>query len=212
MSQDIVSYKQKVVLIADPEIFSKMKSDDNLFVIIKALRKGPMTVNELVKEFEDSGIKKSDKSVYRYLKELIDMKFVARAGKRITSKSEKDLQSETIYIRTAKVFWGGGIDNISKKLGEEKTSQLIDMIFSVLNNKYPDKITSSDGIMNLLHRFDDKKHELIEELFDKADDETLQKQADLDWGLVEYMIEYIGWLALLLEIDVEKEFDVCFSK
>ena len=68
MSQDIISYKQSVIKIIDEDIMHKMKSEENLYRIIKLLRKGPMTVNELVAKFAERGVKKSDKSIYRYLK------------------------------------------------------------------------------------------------------------------------------------------------
>ena len=139
MSQDIISYKQKIILIIEENIMNKMKSEENLYHIIKSLRKGPMTVNELVDKFKEDGIKKSDKSIYRYLKTLIEYKMVARAGKRIASHDEKDLQSETIYIRTSRIFITDNLKHKEEKLGEEKTKKMFELIYAVLSRKYPDK-------------------------------------------------------------------------
>ncbi|NHJ49775.1 MAG: hypothetical protein FK733_18430 [Asgard group archaeon] len=209
MSQDIITYKQKVASVPDEKAMRRMNSDENLMIIIAALRKGPMTVNELVKEFEGQGKKKSDKSVYRYLKELIELKIVARAGKRITSLDEKDLQSETIYIRTAKLFLMGNMKYKAEKLGKEKIDQLMDVIQSLIINKYSDKITSKEGIHNLLIKFDEEKEKFLLEVLDNANEETLKKLSKVDWKLIDYVIEYTGWLALVLELDIQKEIEKC---
>lgn len=212
MSQDIISYKQKIIQIIDDEIMYNMKYEENLYLIIKLLRKGPMTVNELVTKFEEHGIKKSDKSIYRYLKTLIDYKLVARAGKRITSQNEKDLQSETIYIRTSRIFITDNLKHKEEKLGEEKTKKLFELIYAILNRRYPDKITSPDGIMKLLKKFDKNKNELTVDLLENSTDTIFQQEAELDWDLVEYFLEYIGWIALMLEFNVEEEIEKCCPK
>ncbi len=212
MSQDIISYKQKVSIVPDEQIMRRVFSDENLMLIVKALRKGPMTVLDLVEEFKAEGIKKSDKSVYRYLKDLIECKLVARAGKRITSVTEKDLQSETIYIRTAKFFLTGGLKHKEGKLGVEKTKKLFDLIFVILNKRYPEKITTVEGVKTLLNKFDVKKDKLLVDLLENADEEVFQKESELDWGLVQYLLEYVGWLALLLEGNIDKEIEDCCPK
>ncbi|HUU78510.1 MAG TPA: winged helix-turn-helix domain-containing protein [candidate division Zixibacteria bacterium] len=209
MSKNIISYKQKMVLKPDDKMMSEVLSDENLMLIITALRKGPMTVDELVKEFEKQNIQKSDKSVYRYLKELIDKKLVARAGKRITSLNEENLQSETIYIRTAKMFLAGGLESKKSKLGADKTAKLFELIYTILNKKYPDQITSIDGVVKLLTSFDSSKDELVTKLFENADADFFTLESELDWSLSQYLIEYVGWLALILEVDVEKEIKEC---
>ena len=175
MSQDIITYKQKIVTVLDENVRAQIDSDENYHLIIKVLRKGPMTVNDLVEEFERHNMKKSDKSIYRYLKELIDLKLVARAGKRIKSIDEKDLQSETIYIRTAKIFLTMGLKHKAKKIGKEKVEKLFEAIFHLLQTKYGDRITSSEGIKDLLTHFDEVKEKIIVELLENADKEILNK-------------------------------------
>jgi hypothetical protein len=212
MSQDIITYKQKVVIVPDEKDLAKTYNDDNLGLIIKVLRKGPMTVNDLVEEFEKKGIKKSDKSIYRYLKELIELKFVARAGKRIRSINEKDLQSETIYIRTAKLFLTGSLKHKSEKIGAENIEDLYEVVFALLKQKYGERITSTKGIKNLLNNFDETKEKLTIELLENANKENLKKVSELNWDLIGYMLEYASWLALILELDVNEEIEKCCPK
>ncbi len=209
MSQNIITYKQKIVHVPDERDMAKVYSDENLGLIIKVLRKGPMTVKELVKGFEEEGMKKSDKSIYRYLKELIELKFVARAGKRINSIDEKDLQSETIYIRTAKIFLTMGLKHKSEKIGKEKIEKLFEVIYSLLQQKYSTKVISIDSVKKLLTKFDEVKENLLVELLENANKSTLKKISEVDWDLISYMIEYTSWLALLLDLDIEKEIEKC---
>ena len=150
MSQDVVTYKQDTVKTLNEEQVNLMYSDENLSYIIKFLRVGPRTVKELEADFTKKGIKKSDKSIYRYLKNLIEIGLVAKAGKRITSKGAGELQSETIYIRTAKIFLTA---NLKKKLGslEEKDVGLFhETIYSLLAGKFKDKIKADKGVDKLV--------------------------------------------------------------
>ncbi|MBK5113546.1 MAG: hypothetical protein KGD59_11145 [Candidatus Heimdallarchaeota archaeon] len=209
MSQDVVTYKQEIVKTLNEEQVTLMYSDENLSYIVKFLRAGPRTIKELEKDFTKKGITKSDKSIYRYLKNLIEVGLVAKAGKRITSKGAGELQSETIYIRTAKIFLTA---NLKKKLGslEEKDVGLFhDTIYSLLAGKFKDKIKADKGVEKLINTLETKKQDLVKEIFGSANEESMEKISNLDWGLIEYLIEYIGWLALSLEYDIVKEIEDC---
>jgi len=209
MSQDVITYKQKTVMALSEEQVNLLFSDENLSYIIKFLRSGPRTVKELEKDFTKKGVKKSDKSIYRYLKNLIEVGMVAKAGKKITSKGAGELQSETIYIRTARMFL---TENLRKKMNslDEKAVELFyDTIFSLLAGKFKDKMKSDKGVDKLINTLETKKFELVNDVLGNADEETLGKVNKLDWGLLDYLMEYIGWLALSIEFDVVKEIEDC---
>ncbi len=211
MSQDVITYKQKTVVALTEEQVDLLFSDANLSYIIKFLRPGPRTVKELEKDFTTKGIKKSDKSIYRYLKTLIEVGIVAKAGKRITSKGAGELQSETIYIRTAKMFLTENLRKKMKSLDEKDVELFYDTIFSLLAGKFKDKMKSDKGIDKLINTLETRKFELVNDILGNADEETLGKVNKLDWGLLDYLIEYIGWLALSLEYDVVDEIENCCS-
>jgi predicted transcriptional regulator len=209
LSQDVVTYKQETAIYLSEKQAEILNADENLYYIVKFLRVGPRTVKELEKDFTHKGIKKSDKSIYRYLKSLIEIGLVAKAGKRITSKGASELHSETIYIRTAKIFLTA---NLKKKLNslEDKDIGLFhDTVYSLLAGKYKDEIKSDKGVDKLIDTLESKKQELVKDIFGSANEETMEKISNLDWGLVEYLIEYIGWLALSLEYDIVKEIEDC---
>jgi hypothetical protein len=209
MSQDVVTFNQQTIIELTEKQAEVLHGDENLYYIIKFLRPGPRTVKELENDFTHKGIKKSDKSIYRYLKSLIELGLVAKAGKRITSKDAGELHSETIYIRTAKIFL---TTNLNKKLDslESKEVELFhDTIYSLLKGKFKENIKSDEGVGKLVDSLETKRFNLIRDIFGNANEETMEKIASLDWGLIDYLVDIIGWLALSIEFDVVKEIEEC---
>jgi len=209
MSQDVVTYNQQTIIDLSEKQAETLHGDDNLYYIIKFLRVGPRTVKELEDDFNKKGIKKSDKSIYRYLKTLIEVGLVAKAGKRITSKGAGELISETIYIRTAKIFLTANLKKKINSLEGKDVELFYDTVYSLLANKFKDKIKTDKGVDRLIDTLESKKYKLVNEIFGNATEETMEKISNLDWGLIEYLIEIIGWLALSLEYDIVKEIDDC---
>ncbi|NHJ41076.1 MAG: ArsR family transcriptional regulator, partial [Asgard group archaeon] len=77
--QDVITFRQQPVkYIKDKETLEIFKKDHYKHVL-KFLQKGPMTITDLMEAFEKLGedFEKSDKSIYRYLKDLIKAKLVA---------------------------------------------------------------------------------------------------------------------------------------
>ena len=104
--QDAVAYSQSLMKeITDEETIQLFK-DKNLSRVIEFLRthKGAMTVPELEESFKKIGEEKSDKTIYRYLKKLEDAGLVIQAGKRVFA-SETKVKTQTLYMRSAKVFY-----------------------------------------------------------------------------------------------------------
>ncbi len=210
MSQDVVTYKQVIVEILTQEQVDLIYGEENYKYIMKFLRQGPRTVKELVEDFEKSGDSKSDKSIYRYLKELIENGLVAKAGKRITSKGADELQSETIYIRTAKIFLKRYLGH-EKKLPEKDKQLFNEIVQELLEQKFGIKLTSS-AIGELIKKLTIENNRLTIDIFENADKKTLKKLGKLDWDLIDSLIEYVGWVAVVLDTDIVKEIEKCCSK
>jgi len=206
ISHEILTHK----FVTEENVVNKL-DDKNLSLIIQFLRAGPKTVNYLVKDFKKVGIKKSDKSIYRYLKELIEANLVAKGGKRVTSLGHDEIQSETIYVRTAKVFITDILKTKYDRLEKEHSQIFDEIIKRILEQKFPDEINSTEGIRELITKLDVEKNRLVVELFQNASKETLQLFSQLDWCLMEDLIEYVGWLALSLNLDLHKEIKKCCS-
>lgn len=210
-SQNVVTYEQERIKIMTDEMMEIYK-DKNLMNIIKFLRAGPKTINDLIEDFDKIGECKSDKSIYRYLKVLIESDLVAKAGKRIKSVTAGELQSETIYVRTAKIFISGNLKQKLSKSGDENIDLFNDVLGALLKTKFEKTFESYDNIIDLITELDLKKNKIIVEMFEKANQETLDNISQLDWGLIDYLIQYMGWLALSLEMDIAKELEECCAK
>ena len=105
--QDMVTYTPPPVkVIRNPEVINLFYIP-NYYVIIIALRQGPMTVRDLEHAFKERAKKheglqaRSDKSIYRYLKELENAGLVVPAGQRVVSGK---MVTETLFARTGQIF------------------------------------------------------------------------------------------------------------
>jgi len=100
--QDIIDYKPVILKVLSDEKTLKTLENPNYGMMLPILRKGPMTVQEVTKVFNKMADKKrSDKSIYRYLKTLEELGVVATAGQRVIMGKTA---SEKLYMRTARVF------------------------------------------------------------------------------------------------------------
>ena len=143
-SQDVVTYRQKVIRVITDEETGNNFQDENLMLVLKFLRKGPMTIQDLEAAFRTAGYEKSEKTIYRYLHKLVQAGLVAKAGKRITSIQEDNLTSQTLYSRSAKVFF----ENYSKEEKEKpevrKGKQIHDVGRLLLSQLFNNKKGSQD--------------------------------------------------------------------
>jgi predicted transcriptional regulator len=101
--QDIISFTPSLMKAIHEEDISRMISNPTYFPIIKVLRKGPMTVKEIEKAYnKEAEVAKSDKTIYRYLKELEKANLVKPAGQRVILGKTA---TETLFTRTARAFY-----------------------------------------------------------------------------------------------------------
>ena len=107
-----------VVIITDPRVV-RVISDHTRFKILKLLRKGPMTINELSDE-----IKKDRTTVYRHVKAL------ERAG----LVEEIEVQgNEKVYARSARLFLvkaepDESVENFRKSYIQIEVERLVDIL------------------------------------------------------------------------------------
>ena len=208
-SQDVITYKpEKLVFIKDSKR-SKLFEDENLSMVMKFLKKGPMTITDLMDAFKNIGEEKSDKSVYRYLHKLIQGKLAAKAGKRITAHDESDLTSETLYMRTSNAFI------LRIDITEEKDGELKSPIFETLFHVFKQLHGNKDGDLKAFKKFFDKvdkeKDDYIYELFEKADKEACEKLDGLDGREILFALDYGAWLAILMKYNMKEELGKIYS-
>ncbi len=204
LKQEAITYKQKAVLILSEEQF-KSFNDENLTYTVKFLSKDPLSISDLVQAFKKHDMDKSEKSIYRYLNKLLKLKLVAKAGKRITSIDESDLISETIYFRSAKVF----LTKDCKECPEGVACPEYIVASSILKNVFKDKEVPAVKLAILGNKLNSERNKIFIDLISNADPETLEQFAALDWKKINFVKEFVGWLAISLKMDIPDEINQC---
>jgi len=208
--KNVVTFKQKsVIIIRDKETLELFK-DENLGYVLKFLRKEPMTIGDLEAAFRKVGIEKSDKSIYRYLHKLLQVKLVAKAGKRITSKASDNLTSETIYTRSAIAFIT--VAPVAEPGSENKGHNPVWEATRLLLSEHFGKNAAEKEFVKFANKLDKDRDELVVNLFENATEETLEKVAQLDYLGISFLLQYIGWLAIIPEKDIAKDLEQIFIK
>ena len=208
--KNVVTFKQKPVLIIRDQETLDLFKDENLGYVLKFLRKEPMTIGDLEESFRKIGIEKSDKSIYRYLHKLLQVKLVAKAGKRITSKTSDDLTSETIYTRSAIAFIT--VAPVSDPGTDKNENNSVWEATRLLLSEHFGKNAAAKEFVRFANKLDKERDQLVVNLFENATEETLEKVAQLDFQGINFLLQYIGWLAILPEQDIAKDLERIFVK
>ncbi len=135
-------------------------NDPNYYPILHVLRHGPMTVQELKTNYDDfvdaecqniencKYSKKSDKTIYRYIKDLEAVNLVVAAGKRVTIGKTA---AETLYSRKSKVIYLAG--SSQKWWESEAGHKFNEKIIKLLELYLDKKVKSTDILMQNINEF-----------------------------------------------------------
>ncbi len=193
--QDAISFKQQFVKVLRGKE-TKIWSNEKLVQVIKILQKGPMTLNEISAAYKLKGEEKSDITLYRYLKTLEKLNLVVPGGKRVSMNEKNQLKSQTLYVRTAKLFFKGDFPNLAK---HDKADLIVRATGLILGQMIENKNASEELILNLIEEIENRRLSLIEELVKTTGDQLLELLTDVDWKDIDTLIHRVGWLALILE-------------
>ncbi len=181
------SFKQEEVrVIRDPKLV-KIFYDESYGPIFWVLRAGPMTVKDIERKYNkvvkskglERGVDKkdleklerSDKSIYRYIKELTKAGLVAPVGQRVVVGKTA---TEILYSRTARIFYLKNLedDNWRCKICMKHLSIASEMLSLSRGIKppKPEKLAEimakieSDSETEIFRVFEEKKEE-VQEIF-----------------------------------------------
>ena len=210
--RDLVTYRPKLLRHFEQQDYILFE-DENLNFVIKNLRKGPATISDLAEAFKENGKNKSESTVYRYVKKLMDAKLVVKAGKRITSKSENNIQSETLYSRSALLFIVRSPRVMMKTEEGDEICKLRHISRLLLQPLFGD---SEGGDSKCFHEsivyLDEERKKVLSELFEQATDEVYDLCNEVEFLQLSVVLDLVGWLGLMKKVDVDKELAKCFSK
>ncbi len=110
-------FEQKDVWVVEDKELVKAFQDPAYFPVIIALQEGPMTVKQITEKYNNivrkkaikmdipkdafEKMKRSEKTIYRYIKELSELGIVANSGQRLVLGKTA---TENLFSRVAKVF------------------------------------------------------------------------------------------------------------
>lgn len=192
--QRIITYHPKFIKIIEDDKILEILKDENHYPILKILKKQPMTVKELEIEYEKvTGKKKSDKTIYRYLKNLEDVGLVMGAGQLVTPGKTA---TETIYSRTAMGFY---IRDRMKNIREGEMGQKIVKAITALLNHILGTNYDENEIDNMLKHIDKSHDEMMEKLSDDIENNALESIENLDLREINTILEFTTMIGVLIK-------------
>ncbi len=192
--------------------------DKNLLFLRNILNKiGPLTVKEIIEEFEKSNDvdEKSDKTIYRYISKLKELDMVTQVGKRIYVD---DLKTETLFGVTAKFFLIGTYNTPFHKSATgallERRRGLVEFIGEALKHQYGGKKPNLACLEKIIVDLTESSTEIMISNFESLSLETIEKliAGEVDGEEGNYLMDFINWLGLVISRkDLHDELGECFK-
>ena len=176
------NYIQKGIWVIEDRHLLDIIKDDVYNPIIDSLRERPMTIKELTERYnkiikkralkigipkaEFEKMKRSEKSIYRYVNDLIDVNLVTVAGRRVVIDRTA---SENLYGRTAKVYLmkHEGEDYWDKEEAQEFLFKIARMLSLILDKPVP----TNKCLAKILNELDNNRlKEVFQGLEEKYDE------------------------------------------
>jgi hypothetical protein len=172
-----------------------------------------MTFKEREEAFRSEGKEKSNKTIYRYLKRLEDGNLVVQAGKRVWTDENKKIKTDTLYMRTAKIFFpkkGKKEESCQEKTGDSDFFKALEILMS---KRLKMKIKSQSNLESVVYKLRDSLAKFGTDIIKNADENSVTLISSLDWKNINSLLEIVGLLALLSEEETKwrQEILACFD-
>jgi len=205
---DIVDFHPDLLKIVDEKTFRTI-TDPNYYPLIKALKRQPMTLKELIKAYNKIAKKpRAEKTLYRYLRDLIEAELVVAAGQRVVLGKKV---TETLYSRAARIYYWfpESVREISPEIQETKAKAL-----SIMLESCGISPRSIECIKQLLIEMEMTKEEAMSKLAEISENEEFKELIrNLDLEHTTSIIDefYIFWW-ILSQPELSTRFKVCFER
>ncbi|MCE7742840.1 MAG: hypothetical protein GOP50_10335 [Candidatus Heimdallarchaeota archaeon] len=208
--------------VRDPKVIEYFE-DENFSIILNVLREKPMTVKELTKRYNEyvteRGTSKrlpqerilerlrTDKTMYRYIKELTKAKLIAPAGQRMVIGKTA---TEVLYSRSAKIFYVSQ-EALDWWLGDEgrRTVVAVGGLLGIALNK-PSPPT--ECLTQLISRILGDNEEKMFKLFEEKQEEVTKFIYTLEGRETDRAIYIMNIILALINVEkYKKELDECLG-
>ncbi len=151
--------------------------------------------------------KRSDKTIYRYLKDLTGFGLVAQAGQRVVFGKTA---TETLFCRTAKIFL---LRLEDVKWGDcEESSGMLDKLSQIFALTYNTKPIPVDCLGKLLGRIDDVTGDKFLNMAEEHNNELSELIRDSSFKQFEKIMNVMNSLTLIMNADsFKEELDECMK-
>lgn len=212
-SQDVINFKPERIKIIREKAVMDALYDPNHYPIIKALRKGPMTVREIEEAYKKEAKTneeldaKSDKTIYRYLKVLEKANLVVPAGQRVVLGKTA---TETLFARTAEAFL---MHSEEKDHWESESGKLFSKTLGkMLGKAFGDRTPDFECFKKFMQEYEKEMNNQTIAVMESADDELLDLFASIEWKTKNKVLIYAGCLTIALnEPKLFEKLQKCFK-
>ncbi|MFX0114620.1 MAG: hypothetical protein ACFFB3_08735 [Candidatus Hodarchaeota archaeon] len=186
-SHDVLEYYPSLIKVIDSKTM-RILSDPKYSPLTLALMKGPMTIKELEKAYNAiAEAPKSDKTLYRYLKTLIEAELVVNAGQRVIIGKRA---TEILYSRTARMFFTTEEEQCEWDEAEKKV--IFQLLKEVLGKERPPKKVFE----RVLSSFSRSREETMAKIGELTESDELGKLIeDIEWHDTTCLINDVAVLA-----------------
>jgi hypothetical protein len=222
---DVITYTQEVVKVLKDKELTSLFEDKNYAPILIALREGPMTISELVPKYnqivaqevaerklpakeriaEIEKLERKDKTLYRYVKFLVEKGLVAEAGKRVKTGQTA---TETLFCRTAKIFFTA--DKIKDWGTDPKMKKMLPKIAKMLSLAMGIEEFSLDCFTDIMNRINKCYEVEALEVVQKHNEEIAELVKDSSFEEMDWMLDNLSTLLIIMRgAQFEKELREC---
>ena len=209
---DFVTFEPHAVLVVRDEKKFAMFFDPKYEYIFYILREGPQTLKEITEKHKEYTLKdKKDKkeiTIYRYLKDLVEVGLVVQAGKRVYKDK---IATDTLYNRAALMFYPVIISEEYWKREENEPvlKKLAEMISLYTGKPKPSLATTRDLISNMYKVGESVLGKFLEE----KNEEISKILGDYTFGQMDLLLRAFDMIVILLNSQFyDKEMEEIFGK
>lgn len=210
--QDVITYQPKFFKNITEREVANYFYDENYKIIIQALRRGPLSLDQIAQAYKEANNEKSKKTLYRYLKTLQDVGLISEAGKRIITNEENRNKTVTLYSRTATIFYDMSPKSYEENEMTYNDRQEIKALQALLPTIFKDRSFSAKCIKKVLRKALIDGLELVREMCEETNTDIFEFIGDFDFVETSNFISTLGWLAVIVKHDIKKEILKCTEK
>ncbi len=216
-SQDVISIEPSIFKHITVDANDPTFRDDNVVFLRTLLRqKGPMTVRDIVDEYEKENNKKSIKTIYRYLGKLTEAEIVAKVGKRVFVDEENNIRTETLYGNSAYLFLTATDIHPFSENAEGpvllKRDPITKVIGLFLKKRLGSKNIDEECLKKILVKRHTNAEEYLVKTIESGDEEIYNLVKELEYYDTGVILEVVAWLgSIMSNPNIVKEIEKCFK-